>query len=89
MPLISVFYGISVYMYYTDRMRHHRPHIHIKYGEFEAVFSIDEGMAIRGILPKSQTRLVQAWIEIHRKELIEDWDLASNQQQPRKIEPLA
>ena len=88
LEIISVFYGIAVYMYNDDRMRHHRPHIHVKYGEFEAVFAIDEGIVLRGVLPRSQTRLVQAWIEIHRRELMDDWDLASNQKQPRKIEPL-
>lgn len=88
MPLISAFYGIAVYMYYTDKMRHYRPHIHVRYGEFQAVFDIDEGTVIRGVLPRSQTRLVQAWIEIHRRELMYDWDLASNKKQPRKIDPL-
>jgi hypothetical protein len=33
-------------------------------------------------------RLVQAWIEIHRDELLDDWQLAVNGQQPFKIEPL-
>jgi hypothetical protein len=88
MPLISVFYGISIYMFYTDKVKHHRPHIHVQYGEFEAVFTIDEGSTIRGILPKSQTKLVQAWIEIHKSELISDWNLAVNKRQPLKIEPL-
>jgi hypothetical protein len=69
-------------------MKHHRPHIHVQYNEFEAVFAIDEGIIIRGVLPRSQTRLVQAWIEIHRRELMYDWDLANNEQQLRKIEPL-
>lgn len=88
MPLISAFYGIAVYMYYTDNVRHHRPHIHVKYSDFEAVFDIDEAALIRGVLPRSQTRLVQAWIEIHRSELIYNWSLASSMRQPRKIDPL-
>jgi hypothetical protein len=88
MPIISAFYGIIVFMYYTDKMKHHHPHIHVKYGEYEAVFTIDEGRLIRGVLPKSKTKLVQAWIEIHNKELLDDWELAINKQQPHKIEPL-
>ena len=32
--------------------------------------------------------LVEAWIEIHRDELMADWELAANGQQPYKIEPL-
>ena len=33
-------------------------------------------------------KLVMAWIEIHRDELMADWDLAVNGQLPYKIEPL-
>lgn len=33
-------------------------------------------------------KLVQAWIEIHREELIADWELASNGEAIFKIDPL-
>jgi len=33
-------------------------------------------------------KFVQAWMEIHRDELLADWDLAISGQQPYKIEPL-
>ncbi|HHG85050.1 MAG TPA: DUF4160 domain-containing protein [Bacteroidetes bacterium] len=33
-------------------------------------------------------KLVQAWIEIHKDELMADWELASNGEQIFKIEPL-
>jgi hypothetical protein len=33
-------------------------------------------------------RLVLAWIEIHKDELMADWDLAVSGQQPFKIDPL-
>ena len=32
--------------------------------------------------------LVQAWIEIHKEDLMEDWELAVNGKKPFKIEPL-
>lgn len=41
-----------------------------------------------GIFPKKQTRLVQAWIELHREELQADWDLAMNGEPLFKIKPL-
>ena len=31
MPVISVFYGIAVLMYYVDNKRHQKPHIHVRY----------------------------------------------------------
>jgi hypothetical protein len=41
-----------------------------------------------GSLPKAQQRLVEAWVEIHRDELHQDWDLLQSGQPPLKIEPL-
>jgi len=31
MPVISMFYGIVIAMYFMDDRRHKRPHIHAKY----------------------------------------------------------
>jgi len=33
-------------------------------------------------------RLVQAWIELHRDELLADWELVINGESPYKIDPL-
>lgn len=41
-----------------------------------------------GELPAGKARLVQAWIEIHREELLADWELAVNGEEVFKIEPL-
>ena len=40
MPVLSMFYGIIVTMYFFDNTRHHRPHIHAQYQDQEAVFGI-------------------------------------------------
>jgi hypothetical protein len=39
MPVISMFYGIIIFMYFFDNKQHKLPHIHVKYQEQEAVFS--------------------------------------------------
>jgi hypothetical protein len=88
MPVISMFYGVIVLMYYFDNKKHHLPHIHAQYGEDEAVISIPEGSVIEGSLRTNKLKLVQAWIEIHRDELMADWELAVNGQAVFKIEPL-
>ena len=88
MPIISAFYGIVIFMYYTDRVQHHRPHIHVKYAEFTAGIAIDDGDILYGGLPGNKMKLVQAWIEIHRSELLEDWQLAVNGRPAFIIEPL-
>ena len=88
MPVISVFYGLIIMMYFYDNKKHNLPHIHVKYQNDEAVFSINDGNLIEGKLPKNKIKLVEAWIEIHREDLIADWQLASEGQQIFKIEPL-
>ena len=88
MPVISMFYGVMVLMYYFDNKKHHLPHIHAQYGEEEAVISIPEGSVIEGSLRTAKLKLVLAWIEIHRDELMADWELAVNGQAVFKIEPL-
>ena len=88
MPAISMFYGIVVSMYFLDNRRHHRPHVHARYQDDEAVVAIDDSELLEGKLPPGKMRLVQAWIEIHRDELLADWQLAVSGQQPFKIEPL-
>ena len=52
------------------------------------MFSIDTAEVLGGEVPVSQRRLVEAWVEIHREELQQDWDLLQSGQPPVKIDPL-
>jgi len=88
MPVISMFYGVIVLMYYYDNRRHNLPHIHVKYGDEEAVISIPNGEIIEGSIRRAKLKLVQAWIEIHQENLMANWELAVNGQAVFKIEPL-
>lgn len=88
MPVISMFYGIIIAMYYLDTKQHNLPHIHVKYQEHEAIYTIPEGNVIEGELPSNKHKLVVAWIELHRDELMADWELAVNGQKIFSIEPL-
>jgi hypothetical protein len=88
MPTISMFYGILILMYFKDNRRHHLPHIHIRYQENNASVSIEDGNILEGTLPAKQFKMVQAWIEIHKEELMVDWELAVNGEEPFRIAPL-
>ena len=88
MPVISMFYGIVVMMFFDDCRRHKKPHIHVEYQGHEAVIAIPEGKLLRGSLPQAKRKLVAAWIEIHRDELMADWALAARKESVFKIEPL-
>ena len=71
-----------------DNRQHKAPHLHAKFQEAEASISIPEGILLDGELPNTKMKLVQAWIEIHKDELMAAWELAANGEQPPKIEPL-
>lgn len=88
MPVISMFYGIMVLMYYFDNKKHHQPHVHVESGDDEAVISIPDGSILEGSLRTAKLKLVQAWIEIHQEELMKDWQLAVTGQAIFRIEPL-
>jgi hypothetical protein len=75
-------------MYFYDNERHQLPHVHAKYQGQDATFSITDGAVIAGEIPAAKTKLVQAWIEIHREELMADWDLAINGEPLFRIDPL-
>lgn len=88
MPTISMFFGIIIYMYYFDNKEHQTPHIHANYAEYDAVFSIPEGEVLQGEIPNNKLKLIKAWIEIHQEDLLANWKLAVEGQQPHKIDPL-
>jgi hypothetical protein len=88
MPILSMFYGIVLRMYFFDDKQHYVAHVHAEYSGDKAVFAIATGAVLAGQLPPGKTHLVQAWIEIHRDELQADWELAINGQEPFRIEPL-
>jgi hypothetical protein len=81
MPEISRFYGVIIYMFFYD---HNPPHFKVKYSEFEANVLIENGTILNGDLPISKLKLVSAWAEIHKEELLNMW----NSKDYHKIEPL-
>ena len=50
MPVISMFYGIIVMMFFIDNKKHKKPHIHVKYQEQEIVIAIPDGEVLEGKL---------------------------------------
>ena len=74
MPIISMFYGILVSMFFEDNDRHHLPHIHVRYSGEKASIAIEDGCVLAGRFPSKQLKMVQAWIEIHKDELYANWE---------------
>jgi hypothetical protein len=67
--------------------KHHLPHIHALYSGQEVVVSLD-GNVLEGKIPNKQLKLLLAWIEIHRDELLANWELLGDGEPSFKIEPL-
>lgn len=88
MPIISMFYGILVAIYYEDTGSHNKPHIHIRYQGKKASIAIKDGTMLAGDFPAKQLRLVHAWVDIHKDELMADWELAISGEEPFRISPL-
>ncbi len=72
MPSISMFYGLIVYMYFMDNKQHKLPHIHVTYQDDEVIVQIPDGNILEGSIPHSKMKLLQAWIELHKEELLAD-----------------
>jgi hypothetical protein len=85
MPAICAFYGIIIRMFFDE---HSPPHFHAEYGEYKASIRIDPLELLEGHLPRRALHLAMDWAELHRQELLLDWDLCRDHQKPRPIEPL-
>lgn len=85
MPVISMFYGIIINMFYND---HAPPHFHAKYAEFKGIIDIQRLEMVKGNLPRRALELILDWAELHQAELLDDWNLCLEKQVPHKIEPL-
>jgi len=85
MPEISRFFGIIIRMYFGD---HNPPHFHAIYQDSTSEYAINTLTVINGTLPSRAHALVLEWASLHRDELLEDWKLASEMKEIKKIEPL-
>ena len=73
MPELSRFQGMIIKLIFFDSEKHHKPHIHVYYGEYEASVGID-GELLSGSLPIKKLKLLQAWMILHEDELYKAWN---------------
>ena len=86
MPEISRFYGIIISMFYED---HNPPHFHARYTNEKATIRIEDLSLLSASLPPRALDLVIEWASLHKNELPANWDLASEHQVLKKIDPLS
>ena len=74
-------------MYFNDTDRHHLPHIHVQYAEYRCSVDFD-GNILSGTIPNKQKKLIVAWIELRKEELITLWNMLQSGNGTFTIEPL-
>ena len=84
MPEISRFLGIAIGIFYSE---HGVAHFHAVYGEHEISVEMESG-TVHGEFPARALRLVLEWANLHKQELIENWQLARQGQPLKRIAPL-
>lgn len=84
MPRISVFFGITISMYWDD---HPPPHFHAICGGRESKVAIESLDVIAGSLPVAAHRRVQSWAALHRLELLANWTRGMAHEPFEQIEP--
>jgi hypothetical protein len=72
-------------MYYGD---HAPAHFHAFYQGHEVMIAIESMEVIAGDLPRRALELVFDWTELHRQELMENWQKAKEHQPLDSIKPL-
>jgi len=85
MPIISRFFGIIIRMFYDE---HGPPHFHAEYNGNKAVFDLDGNLLKGDLRSKTARKLVREWVDLHHDEIAQNWEIAMQGQELRKIDPL-
>jgi len=84
MPEISRFYGIVIYMFFND---HNPPHFHVNYQGYDAIIEIENG-TVTGQIPRRALKMIYEWLDLHKDELMNNWEKMTLRKPLSKIEPL-
>ena len=85
MPVISVFFGIVIRMFYRE---HGVPHFHVEYQGRQATFTFDGELLAGHLGSKTAQRLVREWAIAHREELEANWTRMQAGEALERIAPL-
>jgi hypothetical protein len=74
-------------MYFAPK-EHPPAHFHVYYAGHKASIDIQRCQLVSGKLPRKQLKLVLAWAVLHQEELLANWNLVENGEEPFRISPL-
>jgi len=84
MSEISRFFGIVIAMYHRE---HEPAHFHARYSGKKIAVRISDGY-VEGKFPPRALALVLEWWHMHREDLAENWRLANELKELKRIPPL-
>ena len=85
MPIISVFFGIVVRMYYKE----HEPwHFHAEHQGQQGKFDFSGEMLVGNLQSRTALRLIREWAVLHQSELQANWEQMKAGQPLNGIAPL-
>jgi len=85
MPIISVFFGIVVRMYYKE---HEPAHFHAEHQSQQGKFDFSGDMTVGNIQSGTALRLIREWALLHQAELEANWDQMKAGRPLNRIAPL-
>jgi hypothetical protein len=84
-PIISVFFGIVVRMFYKE---HEPAHFHAEHQGQQAKFDLEGKLIAGNIQSRTALRLIREWASVHRRELAANWRRLKGGRPLEGIEPL-
>ena len=85
MPVISMFFGIVITMFYND---HDPVHFHAEYQGQRAKFDLDGELLVGVFRSQTAQRLIREWAAAHQTEIKANWENARLGRPLMRIEPL-
>lgn len=85
MPIISMFFGIVIRMFYND---HEPPHFHAEYQGQRGKFDLDGNMVVGSVHSRTALRLIKEWALLHRREIEANWGRMKAGRALERIPPL-
>ena len=85
MPVISIFFGIVIRMFYRE---HGAAHFHAEYQGQQATFTLDGNILAGALRSRTAIRLIKEWAVSHREELEANWQRVKTGEPLQRIGPL-
>ena len=70
MPVVAIFFGIIIWMYYKE---HEPKHFHAEHQSQQGKFDFDGRMIVGNITSTNALKLIRQWARLHRVALDANW----------------